>query len=112
MESSHDIRIEALNDERIEYYKNISFINNEHDLHCVFNVLGRDLIVDKLMINSIGFYLLSDRVIILDEIEVLVSSDTDIAHHCMFHSGDAKKYLREEIERQIDQLIADYEVLA
>ena len=111
MESPHDIRIESLNDERIEYYKKLSFINNEHDLHCVFNVLGRDLIIDKLMVDAIGFYL-EDRVLNLDELESIVSSNQEVAHHCMFHSGDAKKYLREEAEKQINQLIADYEVLA
>ena len=111
MESPHDIRIESLNDERIEYYKKLSFINNEHDLHCVFNVLGRDLIVDKLMVNAIGFYL-EDRVLTLDEFETFLSSNKYFAHHCMFHGGDVKKYLREKIEMSIDELIADYEVLA
>lgn len=111
MESSHDIRIEALNDERIEYYKKLWFINNEHDLHCTFNVLGRDLIIDKLMVDAICFYL-EDRTLNLDEFETLLSSNQEIAHHCMFHGGDVKKYLREETEKQVDQLIADYEVLA
>ena len=111
MESPHDIRIESLNDERIEYYKKLSFINNEHDLHCVFNVLGRDLIIDKIMVDAIGFYL-DDRLVTLDDCESIISGDQDIAHHCMFHRGDVKKYLREEIKKQVDQLIADYEVAA
>ena len=111
MESPHDLRIESLNDERIEYYKKLSFINNEHDLHCVFNVLGRDLVIEKVAKDQIRFYL-SDRIVSLDDIQDLISKDEDIAYNCLFGNGDVYYYINKESEKQIDQLIADYEVSA
>jgi len=109
MESQHDIRIEALNDDFIEQYKKMTFVNNEHDLHCAFHVLGKDLIIAKLTFDSIGFYM-DDRVLTLDGCEMTVAGNVGYAYNCMFNRGKASDYLKEEITKQVEQLIADYEV--
>lgn len=109
MESKHDIKIEALNDLHIERYKKISFINNEHDLRCVFHVLGKELVIEKLIKDQIGFYL-DDLVITLDEIQGLISKNDDIAYGCLFGGEPVNYHVKQEAERMIDELIADYEV--
>ena len=109
MESEHDIKIEALNDLHVEKYSKISFINNEHDLHCVLHVLGKELVIEKLIKDQIGFYL-DDRVVTLDEIQDALSKNSDIALVCLFFRSDINDHVKNLATKLVGELIADYEV--
>jgi len=110
MESIFDIKAEAERDEAIERFKRRTIMATERDVHIAFEVYGRDTVIDLVADDKLAF-LLDDRAINQYLCQSNVCEKDDIALLCMFHGESAIEHLKVEVSTQIDELIADYEVM-
>lgn len=107
---NEDIRKEMSIQFSLDKFKKRTMMTGAKDVHIALGVYGRDGVIERVLGDKLHFHL-KDRVITLTDCELAVSADSEIAFRCMFCGDNASKFLREHIERLIDELTADYEVL-
>ena len=110
MESIFDIKAEAERDEAIEIFKKRTIMTTERDVHIAFEIYGRDTVIDLVADDRLAF-LLDDRIISQYLCQSNVCKKDDVALLCMFHGENPIEYLKVEIAKNIDELIADYKVV-
>jgi len=110
MESIFDIKAEAERDEAIERFKKRTIMATERDVHIAFEVYGRDTVIDLVADDKLAFHL-EDRVVCQYESQIDVATNTETALLCMFYGDKPAVYLRTQITKSVDELIADYEVM-
>ena len=110
MESIFDIKAEVERDEAIERFKKRTIMTTERDVHIAFEVYGRDTVIDLVADDKLAFHL-KDRAIYQYGCQINVATNTEAALLCMFHGDSADEYLKDEIKKDVDELISDYEVM-